>query len=619
MSCCFGVGKCVGSIGVIMTDVAASQGHFPVAAHAPNQAAASAGSALPHQTSVSAESFRKLTALLKKATPPDLGIALPVAAPVVIAPPVVVAPPHVLAPAAVIVAVQEIEAVSPPVIVAPAPVVTVVQEIEVALPPVEIVQPILPEPEPIVMVAAGIQPHITEIKPMEPIVAAQALVEIAPVAIAPVSIAPVAIVPQFENSVPAPEVIAPQIMAAAQVEWAEQAAAPIEIAPQVEIQAETPVELAPEIQVKPTQRAKPRDAFAVSPSALPPRSPAPVVQQTPEQEQEAADLARSLLDMMASGSSAGLPQERALAADTLLRMLPRLPVRSLISLSERVKLMEAPPTLLMAKLIADPNISVAGPLLEDCMHITDEDLTMVIGEGDFAKVRLIARRRHLSRAITNEVVKTGEDSVLLTLVRNLGAEIPQESFLMLAEYAKDYPDLLAPLCTRPDLPVPLAFGLFWLAPVPLRRYLLSRFLTDSETLTKILKITRVTDGEETAPLASNEDIIAALDAACAGDVDGASAAFAAFANINQATARRIFGDQSGEPMAAMLKAAGVARGQVVEIFEKLQRSAACLVDPERATDELQSTFDSLSFNKARILLTYWDWATLKTGPYAPLN
>jgi hypothetical protein len=82
---------------------------------------------------------------------------------------------------------------------------------------------------------------------------------------------------------------------------------------------------------------------------------------------------------------------------------------------------------------------------------------------------------------------------------------------------------------------------------------------------------------------------------------------------------RILSDKQGEPLAALLKAAGVSRGQVTEIFEKLKQSASGLIDPSREVEELQSTFDSFSFNKARILLTYWDWATMRTGPYAPLN
>ena len=527
---CFVQVERLGIVGTAMTDYAASQGQSPVNAFAPSPGNHAADQVSSSRKSVSADSFRKLTALLKK---PNIStVELPSQE------------PKTVAPVNIQIAPIEIIPVAPVEIVAPTPI-----------------------PEPVAMAQVPIEPFEVQIAPA-----------------------------QIE--LPVPEIVS---------------------APAVVVEA--PIAPIPEIPKNPVVRQKLRDAFAITPGLVPQRQPIPPIQQTPEQVQEAAELARSLLDMMAAGNSAGLPQERAFAADTLLRMLPRLPVKSLIMLAERVRMMDAPPHLLMAKLIADPNIVVAGPLLEDCMHITDEDLIMVIGDGDFAKIRMIARRRRLTRAITNELVKTGDDSVLLTLVRNLGAEIPQESYLALSEYAKEYPDLLAPLCTRPDLPVPFAFEMFWLAPVQLRRYLLSRFLTDSETLTKILKITRVSDGDEQAEnqFAPVEKIIAALDLAGEGDLDGAATALGEFANINPTTAARILGDTKGEPLAALLKAAGVARGQVTEIFEKLQKSSSGLIDPARIIEELQSTFDSLSFNKARILLTYWDWATLKTGPYAPLN
>ena len=93
--------------------------------------------------------------------------------------------------------------------------------------------------------------------------------------------------------------------------------------------------------------------------------------ETPEADEDSGELALSLLDMMSAGAASGLPQERALAADTLLRMIPRVPVKQLIRVVERVAIMEAPPSLLVAKLIRDPRAEVVAPLLERCMHITD--------------------------------------------------------------------------------------------------------------------------------------------------------------------------------------------------------------------------------------------------------
>jgi uncharacterized protein (DUF2336 family) len=500
----------VGSAEIIMSEIAETQGSIPAAAMTPNAGVVASGvSAKAFATrSVSADSFRRLTSLLKKPTNvPDLSPAIQTVAPTapVVAMVAVPAPIIVQAVAASVDLVPELVFQSPPVL------------------EVEITQPVEPE-------------------------------------------APA----------PAPE------------------------------------------QPKPLPRPKLRDAFAQSPTIVPAKPAGVVIPQTPEQELESAELARSLLDMMASSNSTGLPQERALAADTLLRMLSKLPLKSLIMLSERLCMMDNPPQLIVAKLIGDPRIEISGPLLENCMHISDEVLISVINEGLPDKRRMMARRRKISRAVSAQLVHTEDPSVLLTLVRNVNAEIAHESFIDLVQLSGEHTELLAPLCIRQDLPVPFAFELFWLAPAQLRRYLLSRFLTDSETLTKILKIALDGNGDENAEktFPDPERIKSALQLAAEGKQDEAAAVLAECAKIDVLTAERILSDKQGDPLAAYLKATGVPRSVAEEI---LNQAVTTILDCTRDPEELQSMFASLSFNKARILLTYWDWATLQSGPYAPLN
>jgi uncharacterized protein (DUF2336 family) len=332
-------------------------------------------------------------------------------------------------------------------------------------------------------------------------------------------------------------------------------------------------------------------------------------------EHQVSDFARSLLDMMASGSNAGLPQERALAADTLLRILPRLPQRALVQLSDRLAMMDHPPHLIVGKILQDPRIEVAGPLIENGVNLGERELISLIETGNIDKLRLVARRRRLSRVITTMLIASGQPSVLLTLVRNAHAEFAHESFVMLADAAKSEPDLLAPLCTRADLPTPQAFELFWLAPPQLRRYLLSRFLTDSETLTKILKITLATQGGELAADAEVDSVRTAdaLRLLGEGKLEEAYAMLSELCRTGVETIARICEDSSGEPLVAMLKILGIPRTQVQGVMQVLQRSELGVINPSRELEELQSIFDTLSNNKARILLTYWDWATQKTG------
>jgi uncharacterized protein (DUF2336 family) len=334
--------------------------------------------------------------------------------------------------------------------------------------------------------------------------------------------------------------------------------------------------------------------------------------------QDLSELARSLLDMMAAGNASGLPQERALAADTLLRLVPKLEMKPLIMLAERLAMMDSPPHMLVAKLIRDPRVEISGPLLEDCSQISDRDLESVVAESEPDKLRMIARRRNLSRAMSEVLIKSGDPSVVLTLVRNMEAEISHEGFQSLLVLAENHEELLAPMATRQDFTAQYAFEMFWLAPAQLRRFILSRFLTDSETLTKILKITMATKLEEEGeaePL-NQHVLLEGLERAARGQIERAAEELSGTMQLSTATIQKILSDLQGDALVVMLKAAGYPRSAVSGLLKRMQTSEMPLVSRDRDVNDLQNMFETLSFNKARILLTYWDWAQSKTGPYA---
>ena len=339
-------------------------------------------------------------------------------------------------------------------------------------------------------------------------------------------------------------------------------------------------------------------------------------------DEDAGELARSLLDMMLSNPNAGQPQERALAADALLKLVPRIPLRSLITIVDRLSIMDAPPHLLVSKLIHDPRIEVAGPLLELCNHISDQVLGKVVATGQVSLLRLIARRRHVSAALSDQLIEFDDPSVNLTLVRNSGATFSHHAFPVLADHASKHHALLAPLATRPDLPAPIAFELFWFVPAELRRYLLSRFLTDSETMTKILKITHAMGGGEQGAetkFPEREQVETFVNCLNTGNLSEATNILAEIAAIHPDNAARIIADANGEPLSIAFKAIGTNRAHFGEIVETLKNSDFAIISTTRSSAELQNIFESMSFNKARVLLTYWDWAVMKSGPYAPAN
>ncbi len=363
------------------------------------------------------------------------------------------------------------------------------------------------------------------------------------------------------------------------------------------------------------------DPFALAqpvPRALIERVP----EETQEADEESGELALTLLDMM-SGGTGSLPHERTLAADTLLRILPRIPVKQLLAVVERVAIMEAPPALLVAKLIRDTRPEVVGPLLERCSHISDQDLMNAAANSDTAKLRMIARRRVLSTVLADFLIATGDPAVLLTLIRNPGAAFSHEAFFRLAAAASQHTALLAPLATRNDLPPPVAFELFWHVPQELRRFIFSRFLTDSENLNRILRITLATHGNagpdnglSEGRFPPREAVEQAVRTAAAFKLDEAAQSFAEMAGISRDTVLRIFADREGEPFTVLMKMLGCQRSKFEELGELLRNCDPPLLRQDRKADDLQAIFDSLSFNKARILITYWDWFVRKAGPYA---
>lgn len=337
-------------------------------------------------------------------------------------------------------------------------------------------------------------------------------------------------------------------------------------------------------------------------------------------ELQSAETARTLLDIMAMPTGVQ-PQERALAGDTLLRLVSRMPVASLVSLCERLCIMDAPPPLLVRRLLSHENMAVAGPLLERCPGISDQDLMNMISAGDVATLKLIARRRHLSPALTDALIRHGDASVTIAVVRNPGAALSHETFNMLAEAAKTRPSLQAPLATRADTPAPIAFELFWILPPQLRRYVLSRFLTESANLDRILKIAQTLDesnseGAASPRIADKAECEALIALIAEGNTSEAAQKLAGLAGISEANARRIIADSEGEPLTVAMKSMGMSRTQAAAAAETLRDAPEAPLRCNRRTAELQNLFDSLSFTKARVLLTYWDWAVEKSGPYS---
>lgn len=334
---------------------------------------------------------------------------------------------------------------------------------------------------------------------------------------------------------------------------------------------------------------------------------------------EPGESATRILDLMATGQ--GLqPQERALAADALLLHLPRLGAPQMAKIAERVAMMDQPPPLVTAKLIRDQRVEVMSPLLERGVNISDSDMIDAAAPDDMERLRIIARRRSHSPVVSAHLSASGDPLIILALLRNPGSQMAYHVFAAIAELALEHPALLAPLVTKPELPAAVAFELYWVLPPELRRLMLTRFLTDSGTLGRILRMTLAQDEglhagalrEERAVLP--EDLDEAIESIAAGHMGQACQRLSGLTGLNVETVRRILNDPHGEALIVLLKVMEVSRTRFTAALERLRAAKAIPEVP--ADDHLMGVFDSMSFTKSRMLAIYWDWSVRKIGPYA---
>ncbi len=313
------------------------------------------------------------------------------------------------------------------------------------------------------------------------------------------------------------------------------------------------------------------------------------------------------------------PQERSMAGDTLLLLLPKLSIRDLGMLAERIAAMDQPPPLLLSRLVSDSRPEVGGVLLERSAHLDQSDMLAACRDGDHERLRLLARRRHVPAVLSDRLVDSGDLLCQLVLLRNPGADISFRSFLRLSQMAGEHPGLQVPLALRADLPLAVALDLLWRLPPELRRVVIARFLSDSVTLGRILAIGLAAGGTPLPPdgAAPLSEVEGALEALLAGRRPNSVARFASLAGITQDTVERIFADSDGEALVVLLKALGLGRSRIDDALDRI-RAGTGLISEGRMQEELKAMFDALSFTKARVLLTYWDWFTRRVGPYSEL-
>jgi uncharacterized protein (DUF2336 family) len=148
-------------------------------------------------------------------------------------------------------------------------------------------------------------------------------------------------------------------------------------------------------------------------------------------------------------------RERGLMHEILRRLTKDVEMAIRIALAERLADdTTAPHDLIL--LLADDNIEVARPLLLRSPLLSDDDMLRLIAECSVSHQETVASRPNIGEAVTDALVNSTVESVLVALVRNATARISTIAYNTLVEKSRSIASLQEPLTQRRDLPPQLA-------------------------------------------------------------------------------------------------------------------------------------------------------------------
>lgn len=122
-------------------------------------------------------------------------------------------------------------------------------------------------------------------------------------------------------------------------------------------------------------------------------------------------------------------------------------------LAEQLKESESIPRDVLLSMARDVS-EVAVPVLEVSDLLSDADLISIVESGkEIERMVAIAKRKKVSLRVSKALVDTGKEDVVVNLVRNEGAEIPEQSFDKILQDFAGHTDIVSSVVERAHLPV----------------------------------------------------------------------------------------------------------------------------------------------------------------------
>ncbi|MEN3347614.1 MAG: hypothetical protein V7632_1249 [Bradyrhizobium sp.] len=159
--------------------------------------------------------------------------------------------------------------------------------------------------------------------------------------------------------------------------------------------------------------------------------------------------------------------------DVLCLLIARVETRARAELSKRLAPLDYAPFEVIQYLAWDDDISVAGEVLTHSSRLSPEALREIASTKGQDHLFAISARENLPEAVTDVIIRRGEDRVIRRLAKNASAQFSDDGYENIVARAEQDDELVEILGLRIDLPAKLLHDLLLRAKAAVRARLLA--------------------------------------------------------------------------------------------------------------------------------------------------
>jgi len=329
------------------------------------------------------------------------------------------------------------------------------------------------------------------------------------------------------------------------------------------------------------------------------------------------ELAQIMIDLFRDEHAALTDRERVMMTDILRQVLSEVETTVRRHVAEQLASDPTIPRDLLRDLANDA-IEVAWPVLRDSRVLEDMDLIEVVHQCSLEHRLAVAQRSAVSPRVSNALVQSGEESVIVALLNNNGARLAHDTVAFLAERSREIEAFQGPLLHRGELTPDLAKRMFVWVSAALRDHIVTRFRLEPSAVDDLLE-DAVQIGLTTSFPSTNDAYLIEqmeragiilpsmmLEALAAGQVTLFTRVVEKLTGLSGALVKRLLFDPSGEGLAVLCRSVELPKAQFMEIYKIASRARPTDAGRQaRDCQRLGGFYDVIGLDAARVVIARW--------------